>query len=79
MRGPIRESELVEAPPHRAEFLFSVVPCRPLPASGAREAAQRGEGNCTAVPRRPYIPLNLLAFPRPPAAPPGEEILTIVA
>src|ERR1700730_9377025 len=38
MRGPSRESELVEAPPHRAEIRSSSVPCRPLPASGARNA-----------------------------------------
>jgi hypothetical protein len=38
MRGPIRESELVESPPHRADFGFSSVPYGPLPASGAREA-----------------------------------------
>jgi len=37
MRGRSRESELVETPPHRAEFLFSALPCGPLPASGARE------------------------------------------
>jgi hypothetical protein len=40
MRGPSRESERVETPPHRAEFLFSALPCRPLPASGAREAVR---------------------------------------
>jgi hypothetical protein len=39
MRGRFRESELVERPPHRAEIRFSSVPCCPLPASGAREAA----------------------------------------
>jgi hypothetical protein len=26
-------------PPHRAEIWFSLLPCRPLPASGARNAA----------------------------------------
>ena len=40
MRGRFRESELVEAPPHRAEFSFSLGACRPLPATGAREAAR---------------------------------------
>ena len=30
---------LVETPPHRADFWFSLLPCRPLPASGARCAA----------------------------------------
>jgi hypothetical protein len=39
MRGHLRESELVEAPLHRAEFWFSAVPLGPLPASGARGAA----------------------------------------
>jgi len=39
MRGHLRESELVEVPPHRAEFWFSAVPLGPLPASGARGAA----------------------------------------
>jgi tripartite-type tricarboxylate transporter receptor subunit TctC len=39
MRGPLRESELVEMPLHRAEIGISSVPCRPLPASGARKAA----------------------------------------
>jgi hypothetical protein len=38
MRGRHRESELVEAPPHRAEIGFSSVPCGPLPARGARNA-----------------------------------------
>jgi hypothetical protein len=47
MRGRFRESERVETPPHRAEFLFSAVPCCPLPAIPgsspgiAREAAGR--------------------------------------
>jgi tripartite-type tricarboxylate transporter receptor subunit TctC len=39
MRGPLRESGLVETPPHRAEFWFSLTGCRPLPARGARNAA----------------------------------------
>jgi hypothetical protein len=39
MRGPFRESELVETPPHRAESGISLAPCLPLPASGARSAA----------------------------------------
>jgi hypothetical protein len=39
MRGRSRESEPVETPPHRAELWFSSVPCRPLPARGARSAA----------------------------------------
>jgi hypothetical protein len=43
MRGPLRESELVEAPPHRAEIGFSVGECCPLPASGARKAALLGD------------------------------------
>jgi tripartite-type tricarboxylate transporter receptor subunit TctC len=38
MRGPHRESEPVEAPPHPAESGFSAVPWAPLPASGARGA-----------------------------------------
>jgi hypothetical protein len=38
MRGPFRESELAETPPHRAEIWFSSVPCGPLPASGPRKA-----------------------------------------
>ncbi len=38
MRGRFRESEPVETPPHRAEIWFSAVPCRPLPARGARSA-----------------------------------------
>src|ERR1700731_3768787 len=38
MRGPLRESEPAETPPHRAEFWFSSVPRGPLPASGARNA-----------------------------------------
>src|ERR1700726_3686302 len=36
MRGPLRESEPAETPPHRAEFWFSSVPRGPLPASGYR-------------------------------------------
>ncbi len=53
MRGRLREFELVETPPHRAEFWFSFVPCCPLHspsktgvtalvARGARDAARRG-------------------------------------
>jgi hypothetical protein len=42
MRGPFRESEPVEPPPHRAEFGFSLVPCGPLPARGARKAVRAG-------------------------------------
>jgi nitrite reductase/ring-hydroxylating ferredoxin subunit len=38
MRVRFRESELVESPPHRAEIRFSLGVCRPLPASGARNA-----------------------------------------
>jgi hypothetical protein len=41
MRGPYRESEPVETPPHRAEIGFSSLPCRPLPARGARKAVRR--------------------------------------
>ena len=41
MRGPSRESELVETPPHRAEFWFPSMPCCPLPASGARNVVRR--------------------------------------
>jgi hypothetical protein len=36
MRARARESELVEAPPRGADYWFSAVPCRPLPASVAR-------------------------------------------
>jgi hypothetical protein len=36
MRGPLRESEPAETPPHQAESWFSPMPCRPLPARGAR-------------------------------------------
>jgi hypothetical protein len=42
MRGPRRDSELVETPPHRAEILFSLVPCCPLPARGARKVVPLG-------------------------------------
>src|SRR6202790_4613164 len=48
MRGPLRETEPVETPPHRAEIGFSEVPCRPLPAipgsspGRARDAAPLG-------------------------------------
>jgi hypothetical protein len=38
MRGRFRESESAEAPPHQAEIRFSLRACRPLPASGARDA-----------------------------------------
>jgi len=34
----LRESELVEAPPHRAEIRFSLGARCPLPARGARKA-----------------------------------------
>jgi tripartite-type tricarboxylate transporter receptor subunit TctC len=39
MRGRRRESELVETPPHRAEFWFPFNGPGPLPARGARNAA----------------------------------------
>ena len=39
VRGPRRESELVEAPPHRAEPGFSTCVCGPLPVNGERKAA----------------------------------------
>jgi len=39
VRGPIRDSEPMEGPPHRPETGASPVPCGPLPASGARGAA----------------------------------------
>jgi hypothetical protein len=39
MRGPFRESELVEAPHHQAEIGFSCVPGRHLPASEEHRAA----------------------------------------
>jgi hypothetical protein len=42
MRGPRSESELVEAPPHRAEIRFSLGACCPLPARGARKASPLG-------------------------------------
>src|SRR5260370_41239908 len=42
LRGRFRESELVEAPPHRAEIWFSLGARCPLPASGARKAAPLG-------------------------------------
>jgi hypothetical protein len=45
MRRPLRESELVEAPPHRAEIWFSLGACCPLPASAARDAALPGAGS----------------------------------
>jgi hypothetical protein len=41
MRGPFRESEPAETPPHRAEFRFSFVQCCPLPARGARDTLRR--------------------------------------
>jgi len=50
MRGRCRESEPAEAPPHRAEIRFSLGVCRPLPASGAREAAP--SSNRSKCPRR---------------------------
>jgi hypothetical protein len=57
MRGPFRESELLETPPHQAEFGFSVLPRGPLHspsqtgvnalmARGARDAERiRGDEN----------------------------------
>ena len=42
MRGRLRESELVEVPPHRAEIRFSLGACCPLPARGARNATPLG-------------------------------------
>src|ERR1700686_1065451 len=54
--GPLRESERVEAPPHRAESWFSLDGCRPLPASGARSAA------APAIWRSPILPYRLPDF-----------------
>ena len=39
--GRLREPELVETPPHRAEFWFALDGLCPLPASGARKAGPR--------------------------------------
>jgi len=39
MRGRFRASEHAERPPHLAEFWFSFLPCRPLPARGERSVA----------------------------------------
>jgi gamma-glutamyltranspeptidase/glutathione hydrolase len=52
VRGPHRDSELVETPPHQAEFGFSLLPCRPLPARGARGAgspSRRLRSFCTLL------------------------------
>jgi hypothetical protein len=38
MRGRFRKLRLAETPPHRAEIWFPFLPCRPLPARGARSA-----------------------------------------
>src|SRR5437879_914842 len=47
MRGRFRESEPVEAPPHRAEIRFSLGTFSPLFASGARNAAPlRSRSKC---------------------------------
>jgi hypothetical protein len=59
MRGRFRESELVEAPPHRAEIWFSLGACCPLPASGARSAGaprsrSKYQGERTAAPPHRY-------------------------
>jgi very-short-patch-repair endonuclease len=42
--GRFHKLRLAETPPHRAEFRFSFLPCRPLPARGARSAGQRAAG-----------------------------------
>src|SRR5260370_25424 len=44
MRGRSGESELVETPPHQAEFWFRLVGRGPLPASGARNPERAGRG-----------------------------------
>jgi hypothetical protein len=51
MRGRFHESELVEAPPNRAEFRFALGARCPLPASGARKAAMFGDRYFPALSR----------------------------
>ena len=52
MRGRFRESELVETPPHQAEFEFSVLPRGPLPARGARNAVSAPKAADVCTPQR---------------------------
>jgi hypothetical protein len=43
MRGRFSESEPVETPPHPAEYWYSLDPCCPLPARGARGVVVLGD------------------------------------
>src|SRR6202035_370518 len=49
MRGRFRESELVETPPHRAEFWFSTVPVALSPQSPDQVRGGRGTPHRSAI------------------------------
>jgi len=49
VRGPLRESELAETPPHHAEIGFSLGARGPLPARGARERAAFDAIQCICI------------------------------
>jgi hypothetical protein len=55
MRGPFRESELAEAPPHQAELWFSFLPCRPLhsPSQTGVNALMASGARCAGRLRQP--------------------------
>jgi hypothetical protein len=79
MRGRFRESELVEAPPHQAEFWSSFLPCGPLPASGARcAAAPSNRSKCLRLHTRISYRRDHAAIPTKVGTMPSRALTTIV-
>jgi hypothetical protein len=80
MRGRFRESELVEAPPHRAEIQFSLGACCPLPARGARKAAPLGNrSKCQRRHPYPSSPVGTFWFSLSSFMPEASAIVSIRA
>jgi hypothetical protein len=76
MRGRFRESELVETPPHRAEFWFSPVPVALSPQSPDQVRGGRGTPHRSAI--VPSVRDSALATDHEPRAfePFGFRLLT---
>jgi hypothetical protein len=78
MRGRFRESELVEAPPHRAEIRFSLGARCPLPARGARKAVPLGNrSKCQA--HYPSSPVGTFWFSLSSFMPEASPMVSIRA
>ena len=61
MRGALRESELVETPPHQTEIRFRRVPCRPLHSpskTGVNALMARGARDAGVPRNRARMPFD---------------------